>query len=361
MGEACYVPELPVHMKRFDGAELARGHFDEIACVKGDLIVIGWMLLPDKALDSVSVFWNGELIGSAELELRPDVASAFLWIPHAERSGFRFRLHMPMVEVTEVGWLDVLGCEGGRPVARMSTLFRADLDAAVLVPPQKLMERVTGNRDAWFFRIGGLKSFSELLEPISQHRELRSIRRLLDWGCGCGRVSTHFLHFLSGPEKVEIFGCDIDPRAIAWCSDHLQGGNFLRIDPWPPTPYENATFDVVVGVSVFTHLARDVQDTWLAEMRRVIVPGGLFLASTHGLFAARFAFPGTFTELLRDEIFYDIHIPPADRILPDGYYRNVYQTREYTLRKWSRHFEIVEYIERGLMNHQDLVVMRRPA
>ena len=53
--------------------------------------------------------------------------------------------------------------------------------------------------------------------------------------------------------------------------------------------------------------------------------------------------------------------PALDGIAPEGYYRGVFQTREYTIQEWSKYFEILEYIERGVANYQDLVVMRRPA
>jgi len=252
----------------------------------------------------------------------------------------------------------VVGCEAGGPVARMTTLFRADLDHAVPAPPAELLVKIGTFGNPLYFKLGGLKLFGDLMEPILRHRGIESIRRLLDWGCGCGRVTAHFL---MEPVIAEVFGCDVDREAVQWCSDHLKPGKFSRIAPRPPTPYEGSIFDVAVGISVFTHLARDVQNAWLAEMARIIAPGGLFLASTHGEFAARFAFPETFTELLRDGIFSDIYDRWIDGIVPDGYYPDVYQTREYTVREWSKHFEIVEYVERGAGNHQDLVVMRRRA
>ncbi|MBI1850765.1 MAG: hypothetical protein HYR85_10515 [Planctomycetes bacterium] len=37
-----------------------------------------------------------------------------------------------------------------------------------------------------------------------------------------------------------------------------------------------------------------------------------------------------------------------------------YQTKAWTLREWSRHLDVVEYVERGMGGYQDLVVLRRP-
>lgn len=66
MEQVHHVPELPGHMERFDGTELARGCFEEIACVQGGLVVSGWMLLPDKDFSSLRVYWNGEPAGPAD-------------------------------------------------------------------------------------------------------------------------------------------------------------------------------------------------------------------------------------------------------------------------------------------------------
>jgi len=48
-------------------------------------------------------------------------------------------------------------------------------------------------------------------------------------------------------------------------------------------------------------------------------------------------------------------------VLPDGAYRSTYQTEDYTRRVFGEYFEVVEYVERGIGNLQDLVALRRPA
>ena len=338
------------------------------------------MLLPDRECTSFRIYLNGELAGSAPFVLREDVGRTFPWMSHAARSGFHFRLQGPAARTIEAGRLDVIGVHRrGYPIARLGSAFQTE--TAGPTPPPELMKRVANTDDPRFFAIGGRKTYGEIIDAIHRHRELRSARRVLDWGCGCGRVT---VHLLADPGVPEVFGCDIDPEAVAWCNRHLRAGAFSRIEPWPPTPYPDATFDVVIAHSVFTHLARDVQKAWLAEMRRIIVPGGLLLASTHGEFAARFTSPNPFgdpesprrlvknlkTMLARfrsaagrppDMIRDGTSDPALNGITPDGYYQSVFQTRAYTIREWSKYFDILEYVERGMGNFQDLVVMRRPA
>jgi len=96
-------------------------------------------------------------------------------------------------------------------------------------------------------------------------------------------------------------------------------------------------------------------------MQRIISPRGLFLASVHGEFAA-FSDPVNSVDTLMSENdgIYDRLIDSnLDGIAPDGYYRVTYQTQEYTKSVFGRHFDILEYVERGFLNYQDIVVMNK--
>ena len=66
-------------------------------------------------------------------------------------------------------------------------------------------------------------------------------------------------------------------------------------------------------------------------------------------------------DLLGGRIVDGTNDPTLDGVAPQGYYRAVLQARAHTLREFAKYFEIVEYIERGAGNYQDLVVMRRTA
>jgi len=166
--------------------------------------------------------------------------------------------------------------------------------------------------------------------------------------------------FLRGTPIPAIYGCDIDHESIAWCNKNIRGGYFDVIPPLPPTRYADGLFDLVISNSVFTHLARDVQLKWLEEMRRIIAPGGLFLASVHGEFAAFFNFNGKIGDALRDDINDEALDTNLDGVAPKGYYRGTFQKRAYTERVFGQFFEIVDYVEAGSLNVQDLVVMRKP-
>jgi hypothetical protein len=198
--------------KRFEGLAHANGYVDEMACNEDSLLVKGWMLLPRGELGSICMYLNDSLVGYAEPEIRQDVGRAFPHFLHAVKSGFRFYGKRPSREPMEIGRVDLIASINSQPVAKMTGLYRVGLDAAVPTPPPELMERVLGTRDPRLFKLAGLNNFGEFLEAILRCREITSMRRLLDWGCGPGRVCVHFLSAQDGPE---VFGCDVDSEAIA--------------------------------------------------------------------------------------------------------------------------------------------------
>jgi len=99
--------------------------------------------------------------------------------------------------------------------------------------------------------------------------------RIADWGCGLGRVVRHL------PDRYDRTGFDYNPQAIAWDTDHIPGVRFLKNDLSPPLSVADASFDAVYALSVFTHLSAEGHKRWIAEIERVLAPGGIFLGAFH--------------------------------------------------------------------------------
>jgi SAM-dependent methyltransferase len=335
---------------RFENLKPARGYFGSFNHVGEGFHVGGWMSAPSPVeFSAFALYLNQELVGVAEPGKAP---KNFGTVRHqGEPQLFEFHLSKMMREIPNFTRVEVLGCVGDQPERRLTTLFRRDMETAVPTPPQRLMYRVTGNTDGNLVKVAGLRCTSNFLDAIYRYRDLSSVRSLLDWGCGCGRVTVHLIDLLSKYEGLQVEGCDIDGEAIDWCKENLPRGRFRHIGPFPPLPWSDASFDVVVSCSVFTHLSEEVQQLWLGEMRRIISPGGLFLASVK-------SFPDS--SVPKRGISDDTLDVMLDGIAPTGYYRGTVQSREYTIGRWSHHFDILDFIEDGLEGSQDLVVMRRP-
>ncbi|MGH9366320.1 MAG: class I SAM-dependent methyltransferase [Thermoanaerobaculia bacterium] len=336
---------------------------------EGDALrVRGHMLRIDRPLPEFELRLNGRFVARQPAMEVERVAKEFPWIPHAGRSGFSF-LDRPAVSS---GTVEVTGLRHGCPAGSLRTVFSMVADALGPLPPTALRMRVAGDEDADFFRADGQRTFADFAAAVERHGGFGRVRRMLDWGCGCGRVTAHFL---ADGQVAEVHGVDIDGEAIAWCVGALPRGRFQQSGPYPPLPFPDRYFDLVVAYSVFTHLERGVQKLWLAEMRRVLSPGGLLLATAHGEFAAAYHFPdriprnlgerlGTWLgrrPIIEGEINDSLEDHALDGLAPSGYYRGVFQSTRYTIREWSRFLPVAEYRKAGAGNYQDLVVLRRPA
>lgn len=111
-------------------------------------------------------------------------------------------------------------------------------------------------------------AFYRRARAVLDARELR-IGRLLDFGCGWGRIYRTFLR-----DSPELVGVDIDEECIDICRTAMPNGTFERCEPDPPLRFPDKSFDVVVAYSVFSHLAEHAFRSWMSELRRLLRPGG---------------------------------------------------------------------------------------
>jgi hypothetical protein len=163
-----------------------------------------------------------------------------------------------------------------------------------------------------------------------------------------------------------LVGTDIDERAISWAERELPFAQFHTNPVLPPTRYSDGEFDLVLNHSVFTHLDEDYQDQWLAELQRIIAPGGVLVLSTHG----EHAFHETEgelaaharewrTKLEQNGILFISEDSFVGGAFPD-FYHSTFHAPWYVFEHWGRWFEVLAYLPRNSLDFQDHVVLRRP-
>jgi SAM-dependent methyltransferase len=140
------------------------------------------------------------------------------------------------------------------------------------VPPSELIVRVAGTPDVDWFLEGGRLGYESVRAHVPGEPE-----SVLDFGCGCGRVTRYWLG--AGPT---IAGSDLNEDAVDWCRRNLPFARFEENGLAPPLAFDDGAFDLVYGLSVFTHLPQELQIAWLHELSRVLRPGGNLLLTTHG-------------------------------------------------------------------------------
>lgn len=154
-----------------------------------------------------------------------------------------------------------------------------DADDALPVPPPRLIVRVAGTADVdWFLEGGRLGAASVRGALQRQGVGLEDLGAMLDFGCGCGRVTRNW----AGLSGVQVSGTDLSRPAVDWCRRNLQFARFEENGLEPPLVFADESFDLVYALSVFTHLTADLQLAWRDELRRVLRLGGFLLVTTHG-------------------------------------------------------------------------------
>lgn len=234
-------------------------------------------------------------------------------------------------------------------------------------PPADLIFRVTGQDDAEAFAASGRANADDVETVLSLvGRDLGGFSRILDFGCGCGRL-THVLAERVGPDAT-LCGSDIDEPAVSWLRQALPRVRAVVNGHAPPLPFASGSFDLVIGWSVFTHLDEALQDEWLQELARVAAPGATLLLTVHGAYNWRF-----FAEESPDELHEDVvEIGRAlastgfahwrndgwQEHFPD-YYHTSWHLPRYVHEHWSRWFQIEDLYGAAAQPTQDVVVLRR--
>ncbi|MBP1690868.1 MAG: methyltransferase domain protein [Bacteroidetes bacterium] len=151
-----------------------------------------------------------------------------------------------------------------------------------LIPPTRMIKSIGGGD----FRKGG----EEFLKLFIDIGGLKRTDAVLDVGCGVGRMAIPLTSWLDATARYE--GFDITPEEIRWCQKHITprfpNFHFRHSDVYShvynPTaktraseyrfPFGDAMFDFVFLTSVFTHMLPADLENYLAEIARVLKPGG---------------------------------------------------------------------------------------
>ena len=176
-----------------------------------------------------------------------------------------------------------------RSAARRSpasiTSSASAVTGAILEPPRRL--RAVGSGD--FHAVG-----AALLEQLVDVGELRRDARVLDVGCGVGRVAIPLTGYLT---TGSYEGFDVAPEMIAWCrraiTPRFPSFRFTLLDiantHYNPAgsltpastafPYPDREFGFAIATSLFTHMLPSGFLNYAEELARVVAPGGTFFGT----------------------------------------------------------------------------------
>jgi SAM-dependent methyltransferase len=343
-------------------------HFDG-----ADLVVSGAHLPPFGDPGRLSVAFAEGIVAAFDYPLpSPEFGAHYWYWPNAHHAGFQLRITLPAsrfgtdpfsFRFDVAGDREACGAGTGWP-DRARIWLPTDLRDFIGFPVDgDQLTRVQTWSDQKTVTLTGYAAFRGFESLLARHGVIyRPGLRLLDWGCGHGRVTRHFQRHWPA---ARVTGIDIDSSNIAWCQATMDRDAYVHAPLWPPTCLASRSFDAILGLSVMTHLSAEAQQAWLKEIHRLLKPGGVALISFGGDGAAAFASihhtPAWWRQWRQTGFDDDLMDPSLGNTIADqGYYRVTHQSADHVRAYWGERLT-VEAIEPQAFGYQDIAVLRRDA
>lgn len=168
----------------------------------------------------------------------------------------------------------------GDRLARLAALARGGMDPDgpdMVAATAALFDRLADEAPeagVAFYSLGDpelLAAATAELAAVVRDRAPVEGRRVLDFGCGIGRLAIAL-----APDAAEVIGIDVSPGMTAEAARRAGGAarfavaNGRDLGEWP-----DARFDLVVAADSFPYLVRaGIVGAQVAEIARVLAPGG---------------------------------------------------------------------------------------
>jgi SAM-dependent methyltransferase len=220
------------------------------------------------------------------------------------------------------------------------------------LPTGKLIMDVTGIPDIAWYLVSGKHSAEDIIGTLRKNGiHLCSLRTILDFGCGCARVTRHMFKL----EGSVIYGVDVNRNAVTWCQENFGKDHFKISNYTPGLDFPDSKFDLVYAVSIFTHLKTEVVVQWFTEFRRVITSGGYLIFTTMGE-----KFIGSLTRSERDQFM------GGNPIVKTGAYSSsnlcrAYHPYDFVLKELKSDFTLIDFSAAAAKGTpgQDLYLFRK--
>ena len=278
-------------------------------------------------------------------------------------------LHERMEPYLEPVWRDATGANRDRLTLILGVHYGVEgiLEKTGLLQAQPPDEVHAMGRGP--FAAGGDFWFADLLAGSVERSgvELTEGSSVLDFGCSSGR---HLRVLQTWRPEVRWMGCDPNGGAIAWAAEHLPGIDFFASPQEPPLELAAGSLDAVTAVSVWSHFGAGAGRRWLAEMHRLLRPGGVLALTTQGFGSLAFYLgndaisPDYAAEAVLDLVATGHHYRPAfgeegDWGVKSEEWGMAYLTMDWLAANATPQWSLVLHEPTRVDTNQDLVVLRR--
>jgi len=150
-------------------------------------------------------------------------------------------------------------------------------EAALPVPPREMWLGYGSTEEEYL--ASGARDTAIMLAILKKSGfTIEPGQKVLEFGCCTGRM---IRHLVEACPNVELWGVDLHSEYVQWCRQNLSPEiHFLLSTAIPHLPFPDEMFDFIFCGSVFTHI-EEFEGTWLAELARIIRPGGCLYFTIH--------------------------------------------------------------------------------
>lgn len=113
--------------------------------------------------------------------------------------------------------------------------------------------------------------------------ELLRGKSILDHGCGFGRMTRHFRNSF---EASKVVAADVTANMVEFCEKNLDVVPLLISDD-SAISRSGHKFDIIISVSVFSHLPPEKFLNTMRDLRASLEPGGILIFTIAGEFVAK--------------------------------------------------------------------------
>jgi len=230
------------------------------------------------------------------------------------------------------------------------------------LPPSELQRNWCGN--AGLALVDQSLEFYKLLKHVFLQHGTKPLSeaKILDFGCGWGRLIRLFIKDLPGNQ---LFGCDPDAEILKWCEKIP--GNF-RVSDYRPKhlPFDDI-YDLVYAYSVFTHLGPGTHLDALIAIHKSLAPNGLLVITirprifieNRGIELAKLP-EAVIDEMLcrfdcGEFVFQPYNLLPVDGEVTYG---EAVIPMTFIMREWSKFFDII-HIDHTLTDSMQIPIVLR--
>lgn len=248
------------------------------------------------------------------------------------------------------------------------------------LPAERIQQQFTGVSN--YAALEEAFLFYKLVKQIiRQHGLIFSKEsKILDFGCGWGRVIRFFLKEV--PSK-NLLGIDCDSEILKLCESSNFPCNFALTGVFPPTDLKDNSFDLIYSYSVFSHLSEDAHIEWVKEFSRILKPGGVLVVTTRDrdfiLTCAKlrdasgedvpFFSTGpaqSFIDTSKELALYDrggyVYEPSGGGGIREGsFYGETCIPEKYVRKEWAQYFtelDFIDYKKHGQFNQNAVIAIK---